>query len=105
MQRDASSSPTTIPTTSGSQPKNRASVGLRACRCACISALRISSCASRWFFPAQDECDVQVLDDLALIFRDLPPVHLQAARGQTVSLLRSKPGQTYSEHEAMRKQP
>jgi phosphoglycerate dehydrogenase-like enzyme len=47
----------------------------------------------------------RILDDLALIFRDLPPVRLQPARRQTVSLLRSKPGRTYSEHEAIRKRP
>jgi len=42
----------------------------------------------------------RILDDLALIFRGLPPVRLQPARRQTVSHLRSKPGRTYSDHEA-----
>jgi hypothetical protein len=49
--------------------------------------------------------DAQILDDLALIFRDLPPVRLQPAQRPTVSLLRSRPGRTYSEHEATRKRP
>lgn len=37
----------------------------------------------------------RVLDDLDLILRGLPPVRLQAARRQTVGLMRSKPGRTY----------
>jgi hypothetical protein len=36
-----------------------------------------------------------VLDDLDLILRGLPPVRLQAARRQTVGLMRSKPGRSY----------
>jgi phosphoglycerate dehydrogenase-like enzyme len=47
----------------------------------------------------------RILDDLALIFRGLPPLRLQPARRQTVSLMRSKPGRTYSEREAKPKQP
>jgi phosphoglycerate dehydrogenase-like enzyme len=39
----------------------------------------------------------RILEDLTLIFRGLPPVRLQAAHRQTVSLLRSKPGRTYLE--------
>jgi phosphoglycerate dehydrogenase-like enzyme len=51
-------------------------------------------------------CDMgeRILDDLDLIFRGLPPVRLQSARRQTVSLLNSKPGRTYSEQEAKRAQ-
>jgi hypothetical protein len=47
----------------------------------------------------------KILDDLALIFRDLPPVRLHPAQRQTVSLLRSRPGRTYTEHEGKWKQP
>jgi hypothetical protein len=46
----------------------------------------------------------RILDDLGLIFRGLPPARLQTARRQTVSLLNSKPGRTYSEREAKRTQ-
>jgi hypothetical protein len=40
--------------------------------------------------------------DLDLIFRGLPPARLQSARRQTVSLMSSKPGRTYSEREVKR---
>ena len=46
----------------------------------------------------------RILDDLDLILRGLPPVRLQLARCQTVSLLNSKPGRAYSEQEAKRTQ-
>lgn len=41
----------------------------------------------------------RVLDDLELILGGLPPVRLQAARRQTVGLMRSTPGRRYEAHE------
>ena len=40
-----------------------------------------------------------VADDALLILKGLPPVRLQAARRQTVGMLRSKPGRTYARGE------
>jgi phosphoglycerate dehydrogenase-like enzyme len=44
----------------------------------------------------------RVLDDLALILADLPPVRLQRAQRQTVGLMRSTAGRSYSKAEAAR---
>jgi hypothetical protein len=39
------------------------------------------------------------VDDLELVFNNLPPVRMQQARAETVQHYRSKPGRTYKNDE------
>jgi phosphoglycerate dehydrogenase-like enzyme len=67
-----------------------------------IDGLLLSSHRAGGIPQAFRDMGERILDDLDLIFRGLPSARLQSARRQTVSLMNSKPGRTYSEREAKR---
>jgi phosphoglycerate dehydrogenase-like enzyme len=64
------------------------------------SAMLLSSHRAGGIPAAFRDIGERVLDDLALVLRGLPPVRLQRAQPQTVGLMRSKAGRTYTAEEA-----
>jgi len=61
-----------------------------------IEGLLLSSHRAGGIPEAFHDLGERVIDDLGLLLRGLPPARLQPARRQTVALLRSKPGRSYT---------